>query len=321
MRSPKKILSLILAICGLAYACMPAGAEFYHASVEINGVRYKLGNPGQYYDPGQVERQAKNLYGALADFPQVKTYVYLANSSRTVDVVRDVSAVPPVYEAIRKSFTRSVTDYLHIDSQEQYARYFYTTDHHWNYEGSYAAYCQMIGMMLGEEEPVLRPLEKVTFPVKFNGSINQQSGKKDSQEDFTVYRFDFPEMKVEINGSPRASYGNQETYLAGKYSRMPLANHYANFYGGDIGQLHLETDRTDRGNLLVFSNSFSNAVAMLLASHFHHTWFIDLRYYEGNMKKPFSLIDALKEWDTDRILILGDGFYFSHSNVYQKKIR
>ena len=56
MRSPKKILSLILAICGLACACMPAGAEFYHASVEINGVRYKLGNPGQYYDPGQVER-------------------------------------------------------------------------------------------------------------------------------------------------------------------------------------------------------------------------------------------------------------------------
>lgn len=315
----KRILSGILAICFLISACAAAAGDVYYASVVINGVRYRLANPSLYDKPSQVKKQAENLYAALEAYPQVKTYVYLANSSRCVDVVRDVSAVPPAYESIQEYFTKSVTDYLHIGSQEEYARYFYTTDHHWNYEGSYTAYCQMIRMMLGEEEPVLEPLETVTFPVKFNGSINRQSGRTDSEEFFTVYRFDYPEMKAEVNGVPKASYGHQETYLAGKYSRMPLANHYANFYGGDIGQLHLETGRTDRGNLLVFSNSFSNAVAMLLASHFHHTWIIDPRYYKNNTNKPFSLTDAVEEWNIDRILILGDGDYFSRSIVYQKK--
>ena len=318
MRGWKRILSGIMIVFCLVSFCLTGSGTVYYASVVINGVRYKLGNPTQYYHPRNVEKQAKILYEALADQPQVSTYVYFVNSSRSVDVVRDVSAFPPAYELIQQYFTRSVTDYLHLDSQEQYARYFYTTDHHWNYEGSYTGYCQMIRMMLGEDEPLLEPQETVTFPVKFNGSINQQSGRQDSQENFTVYRFDYPEMKVEVNGRPKASYGNQETYLAGKYSRMPLANHYANFYGGDIGQLHLETDRTDRGNLLVFSNSFSNAVAMLLASHFHNTWVIDPRHYKTSMKKPFSISNSVQEWDIDRILLLGDAHYFAQSNVYQK---
>lgn len=318
MRNRKRLLTGLMIVLYLVSICLTGTGTVYYASVEIGGVRYKLGNPTQYYEPRNVEKQAGILYEALEDYPQVSTYVYLVNSSRSVDVVRDVSAVPLVYEVIQKSFDKSATDYLRLDSQEQYARYFYTTDHHWNYEGSYTGYRQIIRMMLGGEEPVLEPLETVTFPVKFNGSANQQSGKQDSQEFFTVYRFDYPEMKVEINGRPRASYGNQETYLAGKYSRMPLANHYANFYGGDVGLLHLETDRTDRGNLLVFSNSYSNAVAMLLASHFHHAWFVDPRHYKTSMGKQFSISEAVREWDIDRILILGDAHYFAQSSVYRK---
>ena len=59
------------------------------------------------------------------------------------------------------------TDYLRIGSLEEYGRYFYTTDHHWNYRGSYAGYCQIVRMLLGEDEPVIEPAETVTFPVKF----------------------------------------------------------------------------------------------------------------------------------------------------------
>ena len=313
----KRILAGMLFFCCLAAVCLPAGRG-YAVFAEINGVRYHLFDPGKYYRPERVEKQAKILYSALAGYPEVSTYVYLVTTSSTVDVVNDISAVPAVYEVIREYFSKSATDYLRLESQEQYARYFYTTDHHWNHEGSYAGYCQMIRMMLGEEEPLLEPEETVTFPVKFNGSFNRKRGLKDSKEFFTVYRFDYPPMKTEINGYPKSSYGNQQAYLDGKYSRMVLANHYANFYGGDIAQLRLETERTDRDNLLVFSNSFSNAVAMLLASHFHNTWFIDLRYYTDSMKKNFSLVKAVKEWDIDRVLIIGDGEYFREKYYYER---
>ena len=99
----KRILSGILAICFLISACAAAAGDVYYASVVINGVRYRLANPSLYDKPSQVKKQAENLYAALEAYPQVKTYVYLANSSRCVDVVRDVSAVPPAYESIQEN--------------------------------------------------------------------------------------------------------------------------------------------------------------------------------------------------------------------------
>ena len=298
----------------LAFFCATGSAA---NSVIINGLEYKLSNPKNYMNLKMVEAQAKSLDQALADHPEVPTYVYLINSSRTVNVKEDVTAVPAVYEAIEKYFTKSTKDYLHLDSLEQYAEYFYTTDHHWNYKGSYAGYCQVVRMLLGEDEPVMEPVETVTFPVKFNGSMNKNLRLKDSQEDFTVYRFDYPEMKIEVNGLPRAALGSQEAYFAGKYSTNPLFNHYGKFYGGDNELVHIETDRTDRGNLIMFSNSFANAILPLLASHYHHLWMVDFRYFEPAMKKNINFMEILEEGNV-QVLIMGDGVYFTLRNPYQK---
>ena len=127
-------------------------------SVEINGMEYRLSTTDNYTDLSKVEQQAKFLYDALEDHPEVRTYVYLINSSRTVNVKDNISAVPVVYEAIEKYFSKSTTDYLHLDSLERYAEYYYTTDHHWNYKGSYAGYCQIIRMLLGPDEPLIEPV-------------------------------------------------------------------------------------------------------------------------------------------------------------------
>ena len=298
-------------------------AVYTHAScdtITINGINYVLSSVENYKDIPMIENQAKNLYDALSDYPEVRTYVYLVNSSRTVDLNKDVSAVPDVYKAIEEYFSESTTDYLRLDSLEQYAEYFYSTDHHWNYQGSYAGYCQIVRMLLGEEEPVLQPLETVVFPVRFNGSMNSSQGSGSSAEQFTVYRFDYPDMTISVNGVRQASYGNQEIYFAGKYSKQPKFNHYSKFYGGDYGLIHFETERTDRGNLVLFSNSFSNAINLLLASHFHHLWVIDFRYFLPEQNNSFHLPEILAQGDV-QVLMLGDGLYFTQNNPYQKLMR
>lgn len=310
----KKILLMAAVVMMLIGIIHTAAA---YDSVEINGKEYRLSTTDNFTDLSKVEQQAKYLYDALADHPEVRTYVYLINSSRTVNVREDISAVPVVYEAIEKYFSKSTTDYLHLDSLEQYAEYYYTTDHHWNYKGSYAGYRQIIRMLLGEDEPLMEPVEEVTFPVKFNGSINRHLKLQDSKELFTVYRFDYPEMKIVINGVPKASYGNQQLYFDGKYSRLEMINHYAKFYGGDTGIVHIETDRTDRGTLVVFSNSFSNPITQLLASHYHDLWVIDFRYYLAGQDKDFDFSKILEEGNV-QVLLLGDGVFFSQTNPYHK---
>ena len=316
MSGRKRVLSAILLFVLLAASVSGAAAKTSYASVTINGLTYLLSNTESYYAPKIIEGQAESLYKGLKDHPEVKSYVYLVNSSRSVDIRKDVTAVPPMYEIIRSCFSGSETDYLRLGSLEEYGRYFYTTDHHWNYRGSYAGYCQIVRMLLGEEEPVLEPAETVVFPVKFNGSLNQMSGRKDSKEDFTVYRFDYPEMKISINGKPANKYGNQEAYFAGRYSSSTYANHYNSFYGGEEGLIHVETGREDRGNLLVFSNSQSDAVNLLLASHFRNTWIVDLKHYKDHMHKPFHLGQAVTDWNIDQVLIIGDGMYFKAEYRY-----
>ena len=310
-------LAILCLLCAAGSLAEGEGTKVSYRRITIDGMTYLLSSTGAFYEPSAIRVQARSLYKALENHPEVKSYVYLVNSSRTVDVQKDVTAVPQTYTAIQKWFTDSETDYLRLNSLEDYARYFYTTDHHWNYQGSYAGYRQLVRMMLGEDEPVLEPVETVEFPVKFNGSMNKSLNLTDSQENFTVYRFDYPEMKLEINGRKKASYGNQAAYFAGKYSTMPLANHYSSFYGGEEGLIHLETDRTDRPNLVMISNSQSNALNLLLASHFHHTYIIDPRHYEDNMDQKFRLDQAVEEWDLDMVLILGDGLYFKQNYRYR----
>ena len=309
----KKILAVtMLVMILLGTVLTNASGE----TITINGVKYMLSDVESFTDISMIEKQAQNLYKALSGFPKVKSYVYLVNSSRTVDLKKDVTAVPGIYPAIQKYFSKSTTEYLHLDSLEQYADFYYASDHHWNYRGSYTGYCDIIRINKKKKEPVLEPKETVTFPVKFNGSMNSRGGDS-SGDQFVVYRFDYPKMKIEVNGVRQASYGNQETYFAGKIMKQQKFNHYSKFYGGDYGLIHFETDRTDRGSLVLFSNSFSNAINLLLASHFHHLWVIDFRYFLPEQNKAFHLSDILAQKDV-KVLILGDGQYCTQNKPYQK---
>lgn len=270
-----------------------------------------------YFLPDKAITQAQSFNKVLSAFPKVETYVYLSTSSRSVDF-DDLSATPPLYSLIQEYYPNSKTDLLPLHSIEEYSSYYYKTDHHWNYRGSYKGYQQIIRMMLGEEEALLEPVETVEFPVHFNGSLNSLLKRNTSDENFTVYRFDYPEMTVRINGKKKTAYGKQAAYFSGKYStRNLMANHYGEFYGGDQGLVQFTTGDESKENILVFAGSFSNAVNMLIASHFNNTYFVDMRHYKEDMGEKFNLTRSIKEWGISKVLLLGDGYFFKWGTTYR----
>lgn len=270
----------------------------------------------QKYKPDNTLTQAKSFTKVTSAIKSVKSYVYLINSSRTMNL-DDLTAEPAVWTIIKENYPNSTIDSLQIDSLDTYKKYFYKTDHHWNYYCSYLGYKQIIHMLLGEDEPVLEPVETVEFPIMFNGSYNKRLGRKDSDQHFTVYRFNYPEMTVRINGKKKKAYGRQETYLGGKYSKKKLTNHYEEFYGGDEGIVEFCTDRPEKENIIIFCNSFSNAVKMLIASHFNHTYFVDLRHYQDHMGEKFNTSKSIKSWKVTKVMLLGDGAFFSLGTTYR----
>ena len=188
-----------------------------------------------------------------------------------------------------------------------YRERFYRTDHHWNYAGSYQGYLELLAL-LGVGEAPLEPAETVTV-AEFSGSKAAQAAVTDT-EPFTAYRFDFPAMTVTVNGESAADYGRQAEYLNG--SATPVT--YGNFYGGDAGEVILDTGTSGRGDLLVIGESHDNAVLKLLASHYDRTYAIDLRNYAHYMGREFELDTYLEQHGIDTVLFLGSvGFYTSET--------
>ena len=253
---------------------------------------------------------AAHSYNRLfRQFPDTEFYLYFIENYSTLNFETGEKVPAYAYLTDRIDLPAENTAVFAIDDFDTYRQYFFRTDHHWNYAGSYAAYLELL-TLLGISEPALEPQETVTVS-SFSGSKAYESGADTFSEPFIAHRFDFPEMTITINGTPADDYGNQTAYLNGTASGVS----YSGFYGGDAGEIIFDTGSTGRGSLLVFGESFDNAVLKLLASHFDRVYSIDLRNYSHFMGKEFVLRDYLAEHDEiDSVLLLGSlGFYTSET--------
>ena len=86
-----------------------------------------------------------------------------------------------------------------------------------------------------------------------------------------------------------------------------LPTTYNLYMGGDFGETILETDRPDLPDVLIFGDSFTNALETLLYASFDETRILDLRHYKG-----MSLKDYISEYQPDIVLcIQNDTFYYT----------
>jgi hypothetical protein len=95
-------------------------------------------------------------------------------------------------------------------------------------------------------------------------------------------------------------------YEKQKYSKEPLANHYANCFGGDFAQIVYDFGTSGRGKLLLVASSYSNPINALIAAGYDQTYVIDLRYYEDWAGEPFDPTAYCQENGIDKVLLLGD---------------
>ncbi|MBE5811361.1 MAG: hypothetical protein E7318_10555 [Clostridiales bacterium] len=319
----KKICAWLLI---LIMACTMTGVAEEEMNLKYRSLGedlYRLGDTGYIIEHWRnfigddqmirnISRNAQQYNTYIPLDGTVKKYVYFIESPRCVNMAGDLSGENEIYVKIRDEFETTATGTLALDHYTDYTKRFYVTDHHWNHIGSYKAYCDIIDMMFGPEEEKIVPIEEVVFEdIPFNGSFHSMLGYSRSTELFAVYRFpDFVPYTVKVNGSPAKSYGNGDRYFSGKYQRATVYNHYSGFYGGDRGELILKTNRPEKKTLLLFSNSYSNAVNLLLLQHYDAVYAIDPRFYEKEMGKKFNAQKYIEQNEIDDVLILGDASFF-----------
>lgn len=269
---------------------------------KINNEDWLVNKIGKYsYEPKSVEY-----------FNQIKgadKYLYFIESdlSKMYNEEKDTN---PLYESIVNNM--ELTKYSKFDTKtfEDYKKYFYKGDHHWNHKGQYKAYQEIIEL-LGIEESV-KITEERQYDAYFLGSKAREASEYNSKEKFTVYQYDNQEpIEVQIDGR-LSKYGKREEYDKGEYETKLTANHYGEYYGGDYAEVIYNFNEPQKENLLIISNSYSNAINEIIASHFNKTYIIDLR-----SNTNFKANEYVKQNEIDKILLLGNMSLFSKDTYFK----
>lgn len=253
-----------------------------------------------------MDRRIEDLNATLTENPQVDFWLYYIECD--VDNNFETGEKSGIWEYLSANMdlSRDQMACLEVSDFETYSRFFYQTDHHWNYEGAHAGYVDTARLLGVPEEDILQPLEILTAVQPFSGTKANSAGTGILEEPFHAYRYDFPDMEVTLNGQSVERYGVAfESYLDGT-----VIPGYTSYYGYDEGELVFDTGM-DGENLLVLGNSYDNALVQLLASHFGRTHSVDLRYYESDMGKAFELDAYLRENEIHKVLLIGDNSFFS----------
>ncbi|OGO78282.1 MAG: hypothetical protein A2Y23_10530 [Clostridiales bacterium GWB2_37_7] len=186
--------------------------------------------------------------------------------------------------------------------------YYYKTDHHYNFEGAYATYYEIIKTVKQKvDQRVQPPLEKadldiVTLPNPFGGSRNRQIYYMfPTQEKIKIA---YPKNKIPYEKFNNGKPDNKLYYLSENKAAMI---NYGVYMGGDWAETVIKTNNDMLPNLLVFGDSFTNAIEPLLYNHFNETRILDLRYYD-----KMSLYEYIDKYKPDIVLMLRDDLNYGN---------
>lgn len=210
------------------------------------------------------------------------------------------------FEYFKKNLPKGLTlTSLAFNDFENYKQNNYRSDHHWNIRGALAGY-DIVYEMLAKGYPGITPrLEHdriITFEdILFAGSYAGRTLNPVEPEVFEVADVDLPPYRVFIDGK-EVTVDSKERYAAGNYPRAKYAHHYNYFGTGRPGTVYEYVfENGSNRDLLIVGNSFKWPIYPLLASHYHHTYTVNLLEHEN-----FQLNKFLKEHPVQDVLFFGD---------------
>ena len=179
-----------------------------------------------------------------------------------------------------------------IGSQSEPDKYYYKTDHHLSMDGSYLLYTALA------KELEFEPLPENEFqktPYEFYGTSYGRSGLMLTPPD---------SLEIWQHGSNSDS-GIIVTTFDGKTKKEHkgmidseclkdgIADKYAAYLYGNHGITSVVNPNVESGTLMLFKDSYANAVVPFLSAHYHEIIMIDTRYYNPQTEPPAEIVSRL----------------------------
>ncbi len=249
-----------------------------------------------------IMNRIENLNKIISEHPELDFIVYYIEKDSDIDFETNEKA--ETADFIKENLNQKNVQFgkLEVNSLEDYKKYYYKTDLHWAYGGSYRGYCDILKMAAPEEEP-LKPVKIITSDKKVIGAKTDEIGTTDVYNDkFKAYYFNLPEHKTYIEGEEKI-YGCESD----SFETSAEFIRYEMFYGYNNEEVILDYNNPTKENVLLIGDSFDNAILKLLASHFNETYAVDLRHFN-----EFHFDEYVKQHNITKIICAGNlGYYLS----------
>lgn len=260
---------------------------------------YTKGNEDDFFE------SAKNDIDEINDIinnTDASIYMYFVETDMNYDFVSGSRVDVFTYLDNNLEIDKDNIGIFNIENFENYKEYFYKTDHHWNYKGANKGYNDIVSLM--NLDNVLYPISVICFDGGVSkGSKAKNVGSIDMFSDrMCKYEYEFPMFDIYVNGEIVSDYGFKTEELMNEEEIS-----YGEVYGDDYAEIVFNNNGLHNNKkLLIYANSYSNAINKLLASHYKETYVIDGRHY-----KDKSLIEYINDNKIDDVLILANNMLFN----------
>ena len=253
------------------------------------------------YSKDDYDSRIENINDVIKKSP-VDVYIYYIEKDTDINFSSNTKS--DIYNYLKENINTDKINKFEINSFEEFTDYFYKTDHHWNYKGSYKGYTD-IAKFLGFDD-ILKHQDEICLNDNFSGSKANFAGATHLyKERFCVYTFDFPNYKIYVNGKV-GKYGNEQYHI--NHPNKDVS--YGKYYGSDDGEVIFDNNDGSKENILILGESYDNAILKMLASNFNKTFSVDLRNYERENDKNFNYFQYIDDNKIDRVLLIGNRDYY-----------
>ncbi|MBE6537778.1 MAG: hypothetical protein E7673_07530 [Ruminococcaceae bacterium] len=217
-------------------------------------------------------------------------------------------------------------------------KYFYKTDHHWNNDGAFVAYGQILSVLKEKfpEENIdmsyadINNWETTVYEDRFLGSLGKRVGiYYGGVDDYKLY---LPMFETDMIFSTRQgttifrkgtfAEANvlKERYLEGEVNYFG-DNTYCSYVGGDYPLVHYKNLLVENGlKVLVIKDSFTLPVQAFLSTAVSEMDVVDSRYF-----KDYSIAEYVELTRPDIVVmmvnpsVIADNVYYNSLNVNSAK--
>ena len=234
-----------------------------------------------------------NIYGKYKD---INMGIYIPLRYEFIDINKDIPTL------FKKYLNPNIKlDMLSTNSTNEYLKYFYKTDHHFNSYGAHIAYLSILNMFNKENK---LDINHKTLLTNYRGSAAKSLLVDDITDNFSV-------MDIPNDLDTNITNENFKTQKI-KQTKNKFYDYYIGYFNGQYDEvIYTNNDIDTNDNLLIIGDSFAWQIDYLLAKNFKNTYVVNIRFGKW-LNNKVNIEEYIKEKNVKYVLFL----YESKTSIY-----